>query len=156
MSRVLDQSKPFSKEDIEYCHTWSLDHLIAENERRHGQAKVHAEGKPVDVQARLEDAGIEVPDAPPQPTYVGAQGGVQQGPLIVEGEDNAGRVPLPRDHALTGTVYEDDAAAADDDAEEVDIDELTVDELKAELHSLGEPTSGNKAELQKRLKKALG
>jgi len=162
MSRILDQDKPFSKEDIEYCHTWALDHLIAENERRHGQAKVHAAGEPVDVQKALDKAKIEVPDQPPQPTYVGAQGGVGTGPVVVEGEETPARSTPVRDHPLTGTVYENDpvltgqADAVDDDVEEVDIDELNVEELKDELRKLGESTGGNKEELQKRLKKALG
>lgn len=156
MSRELDQSKPFSKEDIQWCKDWSLDHLVAENERRHGQSKVHADGDPVDVNKAFDKAGVEVPDAPPAPSYVGAMGGVQQGPLIVEGETNEGRVPLPRDHPLTQEVVEGEGTGVPDAFEEVDIDELNVDELKDNLRDLGESTSGNKDELRKRLRKALG
>lgn len=168
MSMDLDQSKPFTAEQKQWAHEWGLDHLIEENERRHAQRKLHDNGEPVDVRAALDKAGVEVPDAPPNPTYVGAMGSVQQGPLIVEGEDNAGRVPLPRDHPAT-VAFEDDAAAGDSAVEPQTTDEgkfdtravraevktLSVDELKDNLRELDEPVSGNKDELQDRLVKAL-
>ena len=161
MSMDLDQSKPFTAEQIKYCHEWSLDYLIAENERRHGQADVHSEGHPVDIQVALDRAEVEDVADPPQPTYVGALGGVQQGPLIVEGETNEGRVPLPRDHPLTQEVVDgegDGILSGDDDFDEeaakAEIAELNVDELKAELHEFDEPVSGNKKELQERLLEA--
>lgn len=165
MSMDLDQSKPFTAEQKQWAHEWGLDHVIEENERRHAQRKVHDNGEPIDVRKALDKAGVEVPDPPPNPTYVGAMGSVQQGPLIVEGEDNAGRVPLPRDHPFTVAV-EDDAADGDltQETEEgkfdtravrAEVKTLNVEELKDNLRELGEPVSGNQKELQDRLVKAL-
>jgi hypothetical protein len=159
MSMDLDQSKPFTKEQRLWAHEWGLDHLIEENERRHEQRKVHDNGEPIDVRKALDNAGVEVPDAPPNPTYVGAQGGVQQGPLIVEGEDNAGRVPLPRDHPFTVPVEGEPESVADGEwdakAVRAEVNSLNVDDLKENLRELEQPVSGSKEELQKRLYKAL-
>lgn len=128
MSRVIDFEKPLSDEDKQWLHAWSQDWRIEENERKFGKAEEHADGRPVDVTQVLADAGVEVPEPQAQPV-VQLTGG--------------------RDHPLTGVV--------DDGGEEdaVDIDELNVDELKQHLHDLGQPTTGNKKELQERLAKAL-
>lgn len=144
--------RPLTDEEKLTVHQWSRDDIIETNERLFKQRKVHDAGDPIDVKGALDKANLEVPDEPPGPTYVGSQGHVDQGPVVVEGEDSSGRAQLPRDHDFTVAVQDEEPA----EVEEVDIDELTVDELKENLHELGESTSGNKAELQKRLKKALG
>lgn len=155
------QSRALTADEKRWLHEWSRDDLIEVNERLFKQRELHDNGEPVDVRKALDDAGVEVPDAPPNPTYVGAQGSVQQGPLIVEGEDNAGRVPLPRDHAAT-VAFEDEssetAVAGDEwDAKAVraEVNSLNVDDLKDNLRGLEQPVSGTKEELQKRLYKAL-
>jgi SAP domain len=136
MSRQIDFDKPLSDEDKRYLHEWSQDWRIAENERRFG--KNVDLSVPVDTDAVLAKAGVEVPPPPPGPSQVA-------GPVLSQGSEGFHQ---NRDHPLTGVVDEEPV-------EEVDIDELTVEELRAELHDLGEPTTGNKAELQKRLAKAL-
>lgn len=162
MSMQLDQSKPFTDEEKRWCHEWGVDHLVEENERRHAQSDLHDEGKPVDVRKAFADAGVQVPDPPPNPTYVGAMGSVQQGPLIVEGEDNAGRVPLPRDHPLQQEVIEGEGDGLPSNVEPWDgravraeVNTLTVDDLKDNLRGLDEAVSGTKDELRDRLVKAL-
>lgn len=162
MGKAIDLDKPLSDADKLFLHERSQDYLIEENERKFAQRKLHDAGEPIDVKGALEKAGVEPPDAPPNPSYVGAMGSVQQGPLIVEGEDNAGRVPLPRDHPLTQEVDDGEGtgipAAQDEwDGKSVraEINTLTVDELKDNLRDLDEPVSGDKAELQKRLFAAL-
>jgi hypothetical protein len=159
------QSRALTDEEKRWLHEWSRDDLVEVNERLFNQTELHDAGEPVNVRKALEDAGVEVPDEPPNPTYVGAMGSVQQGPLIVEGEDNAGRVPLPRDHEFTVAV-EDDAAEDDlvQETEEgkfdtravrAEVKTLNNDELRDNLRELGEPVSGNQKELQDRLVKAL-
>jgi SAP domain len=165
------QDRPLTAEEKQWLHEWSRDDLIEVNERLFAQREAHDNGEPIDVKAALDEAGIEPPPAPPQPTYVGAQGGVQQGPLIVDGEDNAGRVPLPRDHPLTDPgVYEHGPvvtagateAGHGEPVEEWDgrkvraeVNSLSVEDLKANLRDFDEPVSGNKDELRDRLVKAL-
>jgi len=140
MSRVIDFDKPLSDEDKRWLHERSLDWRIEENERKFGQSDTHAEGTPINMKAVLADAGVEVPEAPATPIYVGEQGPGTEG---------------FRDHPLTGVVV---ASDEDEDAEEADFDvkSLTVEELRDNLREFGESTSGNKAELQKRLTKVLG
>lgn len=165
------QSRPLTKDEKRWLHEWSRDDLVEVNERLFTQTEAHDAGEPVDVRKALSDAGVEEPAAPPNPTYVGAMGSVQQGPLIVEGEDNAGRVPLPRDHEFTVPVEEAEDGDADDDssvdaqtteegkfdtrAVRAEVKTLTNDELRDNLRELDEPVSGNQKELQDRLVKAL-
>jgi len=139
------QDRPLTDDEKLYLHQWSRDDLIEINERIFNQSEAHDKGEPIDVKKALDDAGIELPESPPEPTYVGAQGGVRQA----------------RDHPLTGVVddapVDDDATADDWDDKDVqaEVDEMKVDELKEYLRELGEPVSGNQKELQDRLFKAL-
>ena len=154
------QDRPLTDAEKVWLHEWSRDDLVEINERIFAQSDAHDKGEPIDVKGALEKAGVKQPDAPPTPTYVGAQGGVQQGPLIVEGKDNAGRVSLPRDHPLTGVVDEDasgtsEAEKWDDRKVRAEVNELNVDELKENLRDLDESVSGNKDELRARLFEAL-
>ena len=100
MSRVIDFDKPLSDEDKRWLHERSLDWRIEENERKFGQSDTHAEGTPINMKAVLADAGVEVPEAPATPIYVGEQGPGTEG---------------FRDHPLTGVVV---ASDEDEDAEE--------------------------------------
>jgi len=125
MSREIDFDKPLSDEDKRWLHERSLDYHIEENERKFGQAKVHAEGLPV----KVEIPGLEVPEPPAQPTFA------------------PGWVP---EVTPSGTTE-----VAEEEVEEVAPEDLTVEELKVELRERNLPTDGNKAELIKRLNKAL-
>ena len=129
------QDRPLTDDEKLYLHQWSRDDLIEINERIFNQSEAHDKGEPIDVKKALDDAGIELPESPPEPTYVGAQGGVRQA----------------RDHPLTGVV--DDATVDDWDDKDVqtEVDEMKVDELKEYLRELGESTSGDKQELRDRL-----
>jgi len=129
------QDRPLTDDEKLYLHQWSRDDLIEINERIFNQSEAHDKGEPIDVKKALDDAGIELPESPPEPTYVGAQGGVRQA----------------RDHPLTGVV--DDAPVDDWDDKDVqaEVDEMKVDELKEYLRELGESTSGDKQELRDRL-----
>jgi len=129
------QDRPLTDDEKLYLHQWSRDDLIEINERIFNQSEAHDKGEPIDVKKALDDAGIELPESPPGPTYVGAQGGVRQA----------------RDHPLTGVV--DDATVDDWDDKDVqaEVDEMKVDELKEYLRELGESTSGDKQELRDRL-----
>lgn len=132
MSEQVDHSKPFTKEQIEYFHAWSMDWAIEENLRVHGQAEAHGEGGEVDISGALADAGINPPEAPPNPVPVG-QGNVDE-PVL--------------------DAIVDDAPVGDDGQPltlQEQVESLTVDELKANLKDLGEPVSGNKDDLQARL-----
>lgn len=137
MSRQIDFDKPLSDEDKKWLHEWSQDWRIAENERKFGK-KVDLT-TPVDTDALLAKAGLEVPPPPPGPTQVAGQ------PLSQGSEEHH----TNRDHPLTGVVDDDEPVEA------VDIEELTVAELKAELADLKLSTDGNKKELQERLAEAL-
>jgi hypothetical protein len=129
MSRQIDFEKPLSDEDKEWLHEMSLDWRVEENNRRFDKEYQESEGFKPDPEV-----------------------------------NNAANVPrLPANFATdqfaTGPVYpvvEPVNAPASESVEEVDVEELTVDELRDELRGLGESTSGTKAELQKRLTKALG
>lgn len=112
MSMQIDHSKPLDAETKKWLHEWSMDYVIEENERIHGKQEG---GEPPNVQKALEEAGFQAPPPPPGPTTVAGQGTVATGPVIVEGENDlppepgsiGTRVELPRDHALTGVIAED-------------------------------------------------
>jgi hypothetical protein len=135
MSRKIDFDKPLSDEDKEWLHGWSQDYLIDENARKFDKAYQKSTGPEI---PRIE---VNAPAAPRDPR------------------------DFPNDKVATGPVYPTDVNAgqvqqyADTSSkpveEEVDINDLTVDELKDELRKLDEPVSGTKDELVKRLSKAL-
>lgn len=170
MSIQVDHSKPLTDEEKQYFHAWSMDYVIEENERIHGTPDDTREG--VNTPAILSAAGILVPPQPAQPLPAGQE--LYTGPVVVEGENDvppapgelSTRVPLPRDHPLTGLIDEaQDAEAAaagplvgdewDDDAQWVEVCELTVPELKDNLRELDQPVGGNQGELRTRLYDAL-
>lgn len=132
MSYEVDHSKPFTKEQKDYFHQWSMDWAIEENERLHKQKDVHNEGGEVDLSKAIKH--IEVPDPPQNPTRA-------DGSTVLVEDD--------------GSIYgkSDDAPAKGEFEEtlEDEVNAMTVDELKDNLRGLDEPVSGNKDELQARL-----
>ena len=129
------QDRPLTDDEKLYLHQWSRDDLIEINERIFNQSEAHDQGQPIDVAQALVDAGIQLPESPPEPTYVGAQGGVRQA----------------RDHPLTGVVDDSPVDDWDDEDVQAEVDDMKVDELKEHLRDLGESTTGDKQELRDRL-----
>jgi hypothetical protein len=131
MSREIDFEKPLSDEDKEWLHEMSMDWRIEENDRRFDKEYQESEGY------RPEEDANKSASVPRQPAN------------------------FATDQFATGPVYPvvesvNAAPATQEVVEEVDVEELTVEELKDELRGLDQPTTGTKAELQKRLTKALG
>lgn len=168
-------NRPLTDDEKKWCHEWSLDYQVEENERLFPTNKdADYPRESVDTAQILADAGVEHTPPLVEPSAVG-QRAMYSGPVVVEGENDvppapgelATRVPMPRDHPLTGLV--EDAAAesvtaesvtVDDDkwdgrAVRVEVNSLNVDDLKVNLRDLEEPVSGTKDELRDRLVKAL-
>lgn len=131
MSRKVDLTKRLSDEDKEYLHSRARGWEVEENERRLEAAKGKGEGGPSEEEWT------------PSATY----------PTPPFDEEPANPRQVPRPVGIDGK-YEDRTAAGAD-VEEYAPEDLTVEELKDELHSRDLPVSGNKDELVKRLKKAL-
>ena len=143
--------KPLSEEDKEYLRSRSRGWEIDEYERR------------------LADEGkLDLPEPEVQPSERNTVAGE-----FFEGGDGI-HVPSPLVDHPVAVAYDSDVpdedqevvqdnpaldpsrvSADENEGEEVDIEELHVEDLKDELRSRGESTSGNKAELQDRLREAL-
>jgi hypothetical protein len=131
MSKDIDFDKPLSDEDRAWLHERSLDWRIQENDRKFGKEPEPSE-----------------PVSPADPA-----------PFWEEGtEPKSVFVQRPFDPQIEG-YYAGGVVVAEVEpeveVEEVAVEDLTVEELKAELRDRELPTDGNKAELVKRLKKAL-
>jgi len=133
MGRNIDLTKPLSEEDEAWLYERSRGWQVDENKRllADKDKKEHEPGE------------VEPPDWAPtntvaEPPFEGEQPNPRQVPTPVGMEVHAG-VPVD------GGVVEED----------YDPEDLTVEELKEELHARELPVSGNKDELVKRLKKAL-
>lgn len=165
MSKQVDLDKPLSDADKLHLHERSLDYLIEENERRFKQEKAHAAGQPV----KVEIPNLEVPPPPPNPRAVSGQT-LESGPVVSEEDAKAADKAAQEDAKRIAKEYEEAQEAREEafkrsqptksspstsEDEDVDVDDLTVEELKDNLREFGESTSGSKAELQARLKKAV-
>jgi SAP domain len=140
MSKEIDLDKPLSEEDRAWLKERSLTHLIEANDRQFG---VEPEEPVIDEELgsqQLVTTGAKQswePGTQPENKFV-------QRPYDI---------PVTGHFAtseVTGTGEAVEAEAADED----EIEYMTVEELKEELRSLGQSTSGNKEELVNRLKKA--
>lgn len=137
MGRNIDLTKPLSEEDEAWLYERSRGWQVDEHKRQLAdkQNKEHEPGE------------VEPPDWEPtntiaHPPFHGEQPNPRQVPSPVGMEVHAGE---PVSSAGESVAGEGDYAPED----------LTVDELKEELHDRELPVSGNKDELVKRLKKAL-
>jgi hypothetical protein len=155
MSKEIDLDKPLSDEDREWLHEHSLDHQIQANDRQFAEESEEPE---VDEDGGQEfvTTGAKAPWEPGQePVQQFAQrpydppmsGNWDPGPVVSE-EDVEAQIEAQEAEA-EGREPKGKAAAEPDD----DLDTWTVEELKDELAARGEPTSGNKADLVKRLRK---
>lgn len=133
MGRNIDLTKPLSDDDeawlLERSRGWQVD----ENKRFLAD-KDNKEHEPGEV----EPPDWEPTNTVAHPPFEGEQPNPRQVPSPVGLEYHAGE-------PVDGQGVGDDYAPED----------LTVDELKEELHARELPVSGNKDELVKRLKKAL-
>lgn len=173
-------NRPLTDEEKRWCHEWSLDWQIEENERLFPTADdADYPRDEVTAAGLLANTGFKAPPLPADPHPVAQT--IYTGPTVVEGEndqpaqpgDIGTRVPMPRDHPLTGQVDEaqdadaqyfaraevveeqDDSSEWDAKAVKAEISELNVEELKDNLRELEQPVDGNKPDLQKRLYNAL-
>lgn len=149
MSKVVDLDKKLSDDDRAYLKERSRLWEIDENDRKFKQGKYADDFVPefqpgYTVAAPPIEPGSEA-DNPP--TFVGAR------PYGVDRGVWGGSTGLTEQEALAGNAGE--PHSTQEEVEEVDVDELTVEQLKDELHALDLPVSGNKKELQDRLQKAL-
>jgi hypothetical protein len=149
MSREVDLSKPLSDKDRKYLQDRSDYYAIQENDRVHKKGQFaedyEEEFKPnYSVAAPPIEPGSEA-DNPPQ--FVG------QRPYGVDRGVWGGSTGLSEQEALAGESGE--PHHTQEQTEEADPEDLTVDELKDELRERELPLDGNKADLVKRLKKAL-
>jgi hypothetical protein len=184
--------RALTDEEKLHLHNWSLDYQIQENERLFPTVEdADYPREAVDTKQVLSAAGLELVPPPPNPSPAGQPVLQYTGPLVVEGENDkppepgelATRVPLPRDHPLTGVIAEDqglthdsvidatgigdsknqfpavvgegEPVAWDEEAVWTEVCRLTVDELKDNLKDMEQPVSGNKDELRERLFNAL-
>lgn len=159
MSKEIDLDKPLSDEDREWLHEHSLDHQIQANDRQFAKEGESKEGEPeVDEDGGQEfvTTGAKAPwEEGSEPKQQFAQrpydppmsGNWDPGPVVSE-EDVEAQVEAQEAEA-EGREPKTKAAAEPDD----DLDQWNVEELKEELRSRGESTSGNKDELIKRIRK---
>jgi hypothetical protein len=134
MSRQIDLEKKLSDEDRAYLKEWSRSDLIEQNDRQFGKPEPEPEVS--------EDGGQDLPTADAKPFWE-------------EGKEPESKfVQRPFDPQVTGHFASEPVDQGGEPPEEVEIDELTVDELKDELKARNLSTSGNKTDLQKRLAKA--
>lgn len=152
MSKEVDLTKPLSDKDREYLKSRSLMYEVEENDRRFGKGRFAEPKKgddpepvfaPTPTVAALPIEPGSPADTPPK--FVGVR------PHGVDRAVWSGSTGLTQNEALAGPAGEPHFTQV----EEVPPEELTVDELKDELRDRDLPVSGDKAELVKRLKKAL-
>lgn len=149
MSKAIDLSKPLSDEDRQYLKERSDHYAIQENDRVHKNGEFAEDFEPEFAPNYTVAAAPIEPgsDADNPPKFVGQRPyGVDRG---VWGRSTG----VSEDDALAGQAGE--PHHTQEEAETFDVDDLNVEDLKAELAARDEPTTGNKADLQKRLKKAL-
>jgi hypothetical protein len=136
MSRQIDLEKKLSDEDRAYLKEWSRNDLIEQNDRQFG--------KPEPEPEISKEGGQDLPTADAKPFWE-------------EGKEPESKfVQRPFDPQVTGHFASEPVDQGEgSEVEEVAPEDLTVEELRAELRERDLPTDGNKAELVKRLKKAL-
>jgi len=130
MSKNIDLEKPLSDEDRAWLKDHALGYQIEENDRKFGKEKEYeppslAAQEPYEEGKRPEPVFAQRPFDPQIEGYFA-------GGVIVPGE-----------------------SVIEVGEEETDIEYLTVEELKEELHARDLSTSGNKNALVDRLKEAL-
>jgi hypothetical protein len=150
MSKNIDLTKKLSDEDKAWLKERSRQYDIDENERILSDGKKTEEPKDVvfaptpTVAAPPIEPGSPA-DNPPQ--FVGVR------PHGVDRAVWGGSTGLTEQEALAGPAGEPHSTQVE--VVEVPPEELNVEELKDELRARELPVSGDKAELVKRLKKAL-
>jgi hypothetical protein len=134
MGRNIDFTKEISEDDEKWLRERSRGWQVDENKR-------------VIADAKRKSEGGETPEEEWAPTNTVAE------PPFDEAGPSPRQVPRP-----VGERTELDSPDADleggDGAGEEPIEELTVEQLKEELHARGLPVSGNKDELVKRLRES--
>jgi hypothetical protein len=149
MSKVVDLDKPLSKEDREYLNSRARGWEVEENDRKFKKGKF-AEDYEEEYRGTNTVAAPPIEpgspaDTPPQ--FVGNR------PYGVDRAVWGGSTGLSEQEAYAVTAGEPHATV--DEVEEVAPEDMTVEELKDELRERDLPVSGDKAELVKRVKKAL-
>jgi hypothetical protein len=149
MSKEIDLDKPLSDEDRAWLHERSLDHQIQANDRQFKDAP-EAEVEP----EVSEDGGQDFVTTGAKAPWEEGQEPVQQFAQRpydppMSGNWDPGPVVSEEDVEAQQAAAEGKDAPAPDD----DLDQWNVEELKDELRSRGESTSGNKDELIKRIRK---
>jgi len=145
MGRQINWDKPLSEEDEKWLQDRSRGWQVDEHKRT------------------LADQGkIDAPEEPYKHPYNVPQ------PNFSDGSENTGTVPYPVGLVDVSEAYDSEVPDGEqkahgvpevaeeyEEVEEIDIDDLHVEDLKDHLRELGESTSGNKAELQQRLRERL-
>jgi hypothetical protein len=134
MTKQIDLDKPLSDEDRAWLKERSQLDLIAENDRK--------------FPPKVTKPDPNAPQTSPADAHKFWDEGKEPEQKFVQ---------RPFDPQVTGHWASDpvDQGEAEPEVEEVGPEDLTVEELKEELRERDLPTDGNKAELVKRLKKAL-
>lgn len=150
MSKEVDLSKPLSDDDRAYLLSRSDYYSVEENDRQHKKGKF-VEDKKEEFSPNYTVAAAPITpgsDADNPPQFVG------QRPYGVDRGVWGGSTGVTEADALAGEAGEPHHTQKQEETKEVSIDDLNVEELKAELKARDLPVSGDKAELQKRLAKA--
>lgn len=135
MGRNIDFSKPISEDDEAWLHERGRGWQVDEAKRVLADEKEGAK-----AEGGAQELEWEPSNRPPSDFF-----------------DEPGPTPrqVPRPVGDRKQLASPDAELDGENVEEVAPEDLTVDELKEELHARELPVSGNKDELVKRLKKAL-
>lgn len=136
MSKEIDLEKPLSGEDRAWLKERSQGYLVDENDRKFGKDEPEELEVDEDGGQELKTTGAPVFWDPP------------------ETEPKHEFVARPYDPPVSGHFAPEAPPEEGEDVVEDDPDAWTVEELKEELRALDLPTSGNKDELVKRLRKA--
>jgi len=150
MSKQIDLDKPLSDEDREYLLSRSRYYDVEENDRQFKKGKFAEDKEPKFQPANTVAAPPIEPgsDADNPPRYVGAR------PYGVDRAAWGGSTGLSEQEAYVATAPEPHTEV-EGQVQEVAPEDLNVEELKDELRERELPLDGNKADLVKRLKKAL-